>query len=128
MTQFRKTLLLGALGLLASTALAAAEPVKIGFLSTLSGPAAPLGVHMRDGFMLAVKELGGKLGGQPTEIIVVDDEQKPDVAVTKAKALLDRDKVDVVAGTVFSNVLMAVSKPVLENETFLISANAGPSP
>lgn len=128
MTQFRKTLLLGALGLLASTALAAAEPVKIGFLSTLSGPAAPLGVHMRDGFMLAVKELGGKLGGQPTEIIIVDDEQKPDVAVTKAKALLDRDKVDVVAGTVFSNVLMAVSKPVLENETFLISANAGPSP
>ncbi len=123
-----KKILLGALALLASTAMAAADPVKIGFLSTLSGPAAPLGVHMRDGFMLAVKELGGKLGGQPTEIIVVDDEQKPDVAVNKVKALLDRDQVDVVAGTVFSNVLMAVSKPVLENETFLISANAGPSP
>ncbi len=92
----------------------------------MSGPSAPLGVHMRDGFLLAVKELGGKLGGQPTDVIVVDDELKPDVAVSKVKGLLDRDKVDVVAGVVFSNVMMAVSKPVFENETFLISGNAGP--
>ncbi len=114
--------------LLASVAPAAADPVKIGFLATLSGPSAALGVHMRDGFQLAVKELGGKLGGQPTEVIVVDDELKPDVAVTKVKALLDRDKVDVVAGVVFSNVMMAVAKPVFEAETFLVSGNAGPSP
>lgn len=114
--------------LLASTGLAAADPIKIGFVSTLSGPSAALGVHMRDGFQLAVKELGGKLGGQPTEVIVVDDELKPDVAVTKVKALLERDKVDVVAGVVFSNVMMAISKPVFENETFLVSGNAGPSP
>ncbi|MBB6309822.1 ABC transporter substrate-binding protein [Xanthobacter tagetidis] len=118
---------------LAATALAApaaalADPVKVGFVSTLSGPPAALGVHMRDGFLLAVKELGGKLGGQPTEVIVVDDELKPDVAVSKVKALMERDKVDIVAGTVFSNVLMAIQKPVLANETFLISANAGPSP
>lgn len=112
----------------AATNWAAAEPIKIGFLSTLSGPSAPLGVHMRDGFQLAVKELGGKLGGQPTEVIVVDDELKPDVAVTKVKALLDRDKVDFVAGIVFSNVMMAIAKPVAEAETFLISGNAGPSP
>ncbi len=83
---------------------------------------------MRDGFLLAVKELGGKLGGQPTDVVVVDDELKPDVAVQKVKGLLDREKVDVVAGVVFSNVMMAVQKPVLENETFLISGNAGPSP
>ena len=114
--------------LLASVAPAAADPVKIGFLATLSGPSAALGVHMRDGFQLAVKELGGKLGGQPTEVIVVDDELKPDVAVTKVKALLDRDKVDVVAGVVFSNVMMAVAKPVFEADTFLVSGNAGPSP
>lgn len=108
--------------------IAAADPIKIGFVSTLSGPSAALGVHMRDGFQLAVKELGGKLGGQPTEVIVVDDELKPDVAVTKVKALLERDKVDVVAGVVFSNVMMAISKPVFEAETFLVSGNAGPSP
>ena len=114
--------------LLASTGLASADPVKIGFVSTLSGPSAALGVHMRDGFQLAVKELGGKLGGQPTEVIVVDDELKPDVAVTKVKALLERDRVDVVAGVVFSNVMMAISKPVFEAETFLVSGNAGPSP
>ncbi|MEP9347488.1 ABC transporter substrate-binding protein [Xanthobacter sp. KR7-225] len=113
---------------LAAPAAALADPVKVGFVSTLSGPPAALGVHMRDGFLLAVKQLGGKFGGQPTEVIVVDDELKPDVAVSKVKALMERDKVDIVAGTVFSNVLMAIQKPVLANETFLISANAGPSP
>jgi branched-chain amino acid transport system substrate-binding protein len=107
---------------------AAAEPIKIGFLSTLSGPSAPLGVHMRDGFLLAVKELGGKLGGQPTEVIVVDDELKPDVAVTKTRALIDRDKVNIIAGIVFSNVMMAVAKPAFEDEVFVVSGNAGPSP
>ena len=117
-----------AAALLASTGIASADPIKVGFVSTLSGPSAALGVHMRDGFQLAVKELGGKLGGQPTEVIVVDDELKPDVAVTKVKALLERDKVDVVAGVVFSNVMMAISKPVFEAETFLVSGNAGPSP
>ncbi|MFG1479904.1 ABC transporter substrate-binding protein [Xanthobacter sp. V4C-4] len=107
---------------------ARAEPVKVGLVSTLSGPPAVLGQHLRDGFLLAVKELGGKLGGQETEIIVVDDELKPDVAVQKVKGLIERDKVDFVAGVVFSNVLGAIAKPVTANEVFLISANAGPSP
>lgn len=124
----RSVLLAASAVLLASTAVAGADPIKIGFVATLSGPSAALGVHMRDGFQLAVKELGGKLGGQPAEVIVVDDELKPDVAVTKVKALLERDKVDVIAGVVFSNVMMAVSKPIFENETFLVSGNAGPSP
>ncbi|WP_127088647.1 ABC transporter substrate-binding protein [Aquabacter cavernae] len=106
---------------------AAADPVKVGLVSTLSGPSAVLGQHMRDGFLLAVKEMGGKLGGQETEVIVVDDELKPDVAVQKVKGLLERDKVDFVAGVVFSNVMGAVAKPVTANETFLISGNAGPS-
>jgi branched-chain amino acid transport system substrate-binding protein len=117
-----------AAALLATTAIAAADPVKIGFVTTLSGPSAALGVHMRDGFLLGVKELGGKLGGQPTEVIVVDDELKPDVAVTKVKALVDRDHVDIVAGVVFSNVMMAIAKPVFEAEVILVSGNAGPSP
>jgi branched-chain amino acid transport system substrate-binding protein len=112
----------------AALGVADAAPIKVGLLSTLSGPSAPLGVHMRDGFLLAVKELGGKLGGEAAEVIVVDDELKPDVAVTKVKALLDRDHVDFVAGVVFSNVMMAIAKPVAEAETFLVSGNAGPSP
>jgi branched-chain amino acid transport system substrate-binding protein len=116
------------LGLFASTALAqSGEKIRIGLIQTLSGPAATLGQQARDGFNLAVKELGGKLGGRDVELVVVDDELKPDVAVTKAKGLVDRDKVDVVVGPIFSNVLLAIHKPVLEGGAILISANAGPS-
>ncbi|HEY9212958.1 MAG TPA: ABC transporter substrate-binding protein, partial [Ancylobacter sp.] len=71
--------------------IAEAAEVKIGLVSTLSGPPAALGQHLRDGFLLAVKERDGKLGGQDAKIIVVDDELKPDIAVTKAKALVQRD-------------------------------------
>ena len=107
---------------------ARAEPMRIGLMATLSGPSAPLGIHMRDGFLLAVKELGGKLGGVPAEVVVADDELKPDVAVAKAKSLIDREKVDIIAGVVFSNVMMAIAKPIFESKTFLVSGNAGPSP
>ncbi|MDQ4061093.1 MAG: ABC transporter substrate-binding protein [Pseudomonadota bacterium] len=114
-------LLAGALGP------AKAEPLKIGLLLTLSGPSASLGEHARDGFMLAVKELGGKLGGVETQVITVDDELKPDVALTKTRGLLERDKVDFVVGMIFSNVLQAVYKPVTDSKTFLIGVNAGTS-
>ncbi|MBO6757637.1 MAG: ABC transporter substrate-binding protein [Roseibium sp.] len=107
---------------------AKAESLKIGFMATLSGPPAVLGQHMRDGFLLGVEEAGGKLGGLETEVIVVDDELKPDAALTKVQGLLERDQVDMMAGVVFSNVMMAVYKPVIESETIFIGANAGPSP
>ena len=90
------------------------EKVKVGLLVTLSGPAAVLGGQVRDGFNLALKALGGKLGGADAEVIVVDDELKPDVAVTKVKGLLERDHVDFVVGPVFSNILQAIYKPVTE--------------
>src|SRR6195952_4198717 len=105
----------------------AQEKLKIGVIVTLSGPAAALGQQVRDGFNLAVKDLGGKMGGRDVEVIVADDELKPDGAVTKVKGLLERDKVDFVVGPIFSNVLQAIHKPVTENKTFLISPNAGPS-
>ncbi|HEY9566775.1 MAG TPA: ABC transporter substrate-binding protein [Thalassobaculum sp.] len=105
----------------------AAEPLKIGMLLTLSGPPAVLGKHINDGFQLYVEQQGGKLGGRDVEIIVADDELKPDVAVAKVKGLLERDEVDFVAGVVFSNILQAVFRPVTESETFLIGANAGTS-
>lgn len=115
-----------ALGLMTSAAYAQ-DKVKVGVLVTLSGPPATLGQQARDGFNLAVKELGGKLGGVPAEIAVVDDELKPDVAVTKVKGLIERDNVDFVVGPIFSNVLQAIHKPVIEAGKILISPNAGPS-
>jgi branched-chain amino acid transport system substrate-binding protein len=100
---------------------------KVGLIVTLSGPAAVLGGQVRDGFNLAITTLGGKLGGLDAEAIVVDDELKPDVAVTKVKGLLERDQVNFVVGPVFSNILMAIHKPVIESNAFLISPNAGTS-
>src|SRR5215471_19038511 len=106
---------------------AAQDKIKIGVIVTLSGPAAALGQQVRDGFALAVKDLGGKMGGKDVELVVVDDELKPDAAVTKVKGLLERDKVDFVVGPIFSNILLAIHKPVIDAKTFLISPNAGPS-
>jgi len=106
---------------------AAAEPVKIGMVVTLSGPPAALGQQVVDGFNLALDELDGQLGDREIELIVEDDELKPDVALSKATALVEREEVDLVVGTVFSNMLQAIFRPVVESETFLISPNAGPS-
>src|SRR4051794_2641032 len=106
---------------------AAQDKVKIGVIVTLSGPAAALGAQVRDGFALAVKDLGGKMGGKDVELVVADDELKPDGAVTKAKGFLERDKVDFVVGPIFSNILQAIHRPVTDSRTFLISPNAGPS-
>src|ERR1700716_4489232 len=105
----------------------AQEKLKIGVIVTLSGPAAALGAQVRDGFTLAIKDLGGKMGGRDVEVIVADDELKPDGAVAKVKGLLEREKVDFVVGPIFSNILQAIHKPVVDSKTFLISPNAGPS-
>ncbi len=104
-----------------------AEDIKIGMVVTLSGPPAALGQQIVDGFNLALDQNGGKLGGQSVSLIVEDDELKPDVALLKAKSLVERDQVDFVVGTVFSNMLQAIFKPVVKSKTFLISPNAGPS-
>src|SRR5499433_2427081 len=72
---------------------AAQEKLKIGIIASLSGPPAVLGQQLRNGFQLAVKTLGGKLGGREVELVVQDDELKPDVAVSKAQGLVERDKV-----------------------------------
>jgi branched-chain amino acid transport system substrate-binding protein len=105
----------------------AEDKIKLGVVVTLSGPAAALGQQVRDGFALAMKDLGGKMGGRDVEVMVADDELKPDAAVTKVKGLLERDKVDFVVGPIFSNILQAIHRPVTESKVFLISPNAGPS-
>lgn len=86
----------------------AAERIKIGFLSTMTGPAAVLGKDMANGAQLALDQLGGRMGGVPAELIVEDDQQEPQVGIQKAQKLLEKDKVDVLAGTIFGNVAQAV--------------------
>jgi branched-chain amino acid transport system substrate-binding protein len=107
---------------------AAAEPLKIGFVATFSGPGGVLGTELYDGFMLGVEHANGKLGGLDTEVLQVDDQLKPDVAKQAVERLIQKDKVHFITGVVFSNVMMAIYKPVVEAQTFLISANSGPSP
>jgi branched-chain amino acid transport system substrate-binding protein len=105
----------------------AADKVKIGLITTLSGPPVVIGQQQRNGLQLALKELGNKLGGRDVELLVQDDELKPDVAVSKVKAFVERDKVDFVVGPVFSNVLAAILKPATEGGAFMLSPNAGTS-
>ena len=104
-----------------------ARPVKVGLLTTLSGSGAGLGADIRDGFALAVKQRGGKLGGLPVELIVVDDQQKPEVAQQASAKLLKKNKVDFMTGIVFSNILLTVGQPIFKSKTFYVSANAGPA-
>ncbi|MFL4979692.1 MAG: ABC transporter substrate-binding protein [Xanthobacteraceae bacterium] len=110
-----------------TTSAEAQDKLKIGLITTLSGPPAVLGQQQRNGLQLAVKAGGGKLGGREVELIVQDDELKPDVAVTKVKTFVERDKVDFVVGPIFSNILQAIFKPVTDSGTILISPNAGTS-
>jgi branched-chain amino acid transport system substrate-binding protein len=120
-------MLAAAAALMLASQAGAQEKLKIGILTTLSGPPAALGVQQRNGFQLALKTLGNKLGGREVELLVQDDELKPDVAVGKAKAFVERDKVDFVVGPVFSNILQAMLKPVTDGGVILISPNAGTS-
>jgi len=113
---------------LAAWPAAAADRVKVGFIATFSGPIGLLGQHMHDGFLLGIEHSGGKLGGLATEVAKEDDQLKPDVGLQVARKLLEKDRVDIVVGTIFSNVMMAIYKPVVDSKTFLISPNAGPSP
>jgi branched-chain amino acid transport system substrate-binding protein len=106
---------------------AAQNAVKIGFVSTFSGPTAVIGNDMRNSFELALDHLGRKMGGLPVEVIYEDDQQKPEVGVQKTQKLIESDKVDFIVGYIWSNVLLASLKPAVDSKTFLISANAGPS-
>ena len=103
------------------------KTVKIGFLSTFSGPTAAIGNDMRNAFELALDHLDHKIGGLPVEVIYEDDTQKPDIGVQKTQKLIESDHVDFIAGYIWSNVLLASLKTAVDSQTFLISANAGPS-
>ena len=101
--------------------------MKVGLLSTLSGPGAGLGVDIRDGFNLALKHSGGKLGGLPAEVIVADDQMSPDAAKQTADRLIKRDKVDFMTGVVFSNIMLAVGQPIFASKTFYTAPTPAPA-
>src|SRR6266566_1523281 len=125
----RKTFLAAGaiLALATGPAMAQGKPVKIGFISTFSGPTAAIGNDMRNSFELALDHLGRKMGNSPVEVIYEDDQQKPEVGKQKTDKLIEADKVDFIVGYIWSNVLLASLKSAVDSKTFLITANAGPS-
>jgi branched-chain amino acid transport system substrate-binding protein len=105
----------------------AADEVRIGMITTLSGPGSGLGIDIRDGFMLALEEMGGEFGGLPAEVVEGDDTRAPDVARQLAQRMIERDGVHVITGVVWSNLALAIMPTVAQNEVFFVSPNAGPS-
>jgi len=119
--------LAGAAALTLANSAWAGDTIKIGFVSTFSGPTAVIGNDMRNSFELALDHLGRKMDGKPVEVIYEDDGQKPDVGKQKTEKLVQSDKVDFIAGYIWSNVLLASLKTAVDSQTILVSANAGPS-
>ena len=123
-----KRILLGTAAMLAfaaTPALPQQKTIKIGFISTFSGPPAAIGNDMRNSFELGLDHVGRKLAGLPVEVIYEDDQTKPEVGVQKTQKLLESDKVDFVVGYIWSNVLLASLKPIIDSKTFGIVTNAG---
>ncbi len=126
----KTTVVSAAMLLFAGAALAqqpAQKTIKIGFISTFSGPVAAIGNDMKNSFELGLDEHGRKLGGLPVEVIYEDDTQKPDVGVQKTQELIESDHVDFIVGYIWSNVMLASLKPIVDSKTMTIDANAGPS-
>jgi branched-chain amino acid transport system substrate-binding protein len=111
---------------LAAAAPAAAQSVKIGFITTLSGPQGVIGEHMRNSVELALDHLGRKVGGLDVEVVYGDDQVKPDVGKQLADEMLKKHRVHFVSGVIWSNVMLAVAPTVTGAGTFMIGTNAGP--
>src|SRR3569623_324067 len=111
--------------LAAQPALAQQKSIKNGFVSSFSGPTAVIVNVIRNSFELALDHMGRKMGGLPVEVIYEDDTLKPEVGKQKSEKLVESDKVDFVAGFIWSNVVYASYKPIVDAKTFLVIANAG---
>jgi branched-chain amino acid transport system substrate-binding protein len=116
-----------ALALTAGQALAQDKTVKIGFISTFTGPPAAIGNDMKNSFELGLDHHGRKLGGLPVEVVYADDQTKPEVGVQKTQELIESNHVDFVVGYIWSNVLLASLKPLVDSKTMTVVTNAGPS-
>ncbi len=106
----------------------AQQKVKIGFISTMSGPPAIIGKHMKDSVEVALDQLGRKMGGMDVEVIYGDDQFKPEVGVQLAEEMLKKNQVDFMAGIIWSNVMMAVVPVVTGAGKIMVGANAGAAP
>ena len=115
------------LACLLATPVLAAEPVKIGMVTTLSTKAGYLGEDIRDGFQLAIDQEAGKLGGVAVDLMVEDDGRKPEKGKQIAERFIKKDKVQILTGIVFSNVAMAVVPKVVRQDVVYLSTNAAPS-
>jgi branched-chain amino acid transport system substrate-binding protein len=116
-----------ALSALLATGAVAQQPVKIGFITTLSGPAGYIGADIRDAFNLAVEMEGGKLGGVPVQVVVEDDGLKPGQGKQIADKMMKTDGIKLFTGIIFSNVLGATAPDILDGGGIYVSPNAGPS-
>ena len=123
----RRTMLLAGVAMALAMGPAAAQnkSVKIGFVSTFSGPTAVIGNDMRNAFELALDHMGRKMGGLPVEVIYEDDQIKPEVGKQKTEKLIESDKVDFISGYIWSNVVLASIKPIVDSKTFVVISNAG---
>jgi branched-chain amino acid transport system substrate-binding protein len=106
----------------------AADHLTIGVVTTTTGPGSVIGREVHDGMALALDELGGKVGGVPTTLVFENDQQRPEIGRQVATKLIDDDKVDILAGVIWSNVLMAVYDPIIATGKIFIGTVAGPSP
>src|SRR5437868_5635161 len=115
------------LALAATPAMGQQKTVKIGFISTFTGPPAAIGNDMKNSFELGLDHHGRKLGGLPVEVIYADDQTKPEVGVQKTQELIESNHVDFVVGYIWSNVLLASLKPLVDSKTMTVVTNAGAS-
>lgn len=106
----------------------AQQKLKIGFITTLSGPQGVIGKHMKDSVEIALDQLGRKVGGLETEVIYGDDQAKPEVGLQVAEELMKKNQVDIVSGIIWSNVMLAVVPAVTATGRIMVGANAGASP
>src|SRR6056297_1780052 len=121
-TTTMKKLLATAAALALGAGMASAE-VKVGMITTLSGGGAGLGIDVRDGFMLAIEQSGR----DDIEVVIEDDQRKPDIAVQLSDKMIQSEQVDVLTGIIWSNLAMAVIPAATAQGKFYLSPNAGPS-
>ena len=126
--KIRTTLVAAGLAAAGLCAFPAHAQLKIGFIAELSGPQGALGQDQYDAFMMVVEQNGGKLGGVPVQILKEDSQLKPEIATQIVDKLIEKEKVPIITGITFSNIMMAVHKKITEKEVFLIGSNGGPAP
>jgi branched-chain amino acid transport system substrate-binding protein len=111
----------------ATTAIGQQRTVRVGFISTFTGPPAAIGNDMKNSFELGLDHHGRKLGGLPVEVTYADDQTKPEVGVQKTQELIESNHVDFIVGYIWSNVLLASLKPLIDSKTMTVVTNAGAS-